>query len=225
MECNFSAIEESILEKMESYEISDDKYRVMYDDSPLFDLQNFDPVINGKQLPAGGGWVKVRKQDKIMVVFAESANRERYFNHLMAVKSTKKITSYSVNELGREAKKLEESLEKAHFYELCLSVGIAQPYMIKYRRSRTKWEYLHPHEYDPLLSDITSFIECAMDREVSSIIVKPIFQSDSDKDVVFYLRSRGISKEQALIMAKLKQCYFEWDVQESLNEAYQKVTA
>lgn len=188
-----------------------------------FDLETYFPKKS--KLPEGGSWVKIRTAVGFEVHFAKETSRKRRFNEEYSL--VLKQAAYQAKRLAdllekfntespsvkKASAKLDSLMEKKN--ELAVRIAIDLPiYEVKIQRTKSKLEFLLPCQYE-IIDDINQFAEAYI-NEVAGVNVKRLYSSDN-KDAIFYMTSRGISKKNAEMMAALKQTYFTVDLYEALS--------
>jgi len=173
-----------------------------------FDFENYFPFE--KRLPEGGAWIKLRTDNGYQLHNAKVSSRKRRLNE--------EIDKIKLS-LSKELKKDHDTinLEKMNHLKnemLILSTyrTIALPlYEIRYNRTKTKVEYINPYQYEICSDEDLQLILNAVRGRVTGVKMRNLYSAVS-KDQIFYLQTRGISREEAMILANLKQCYFEVDI-------------
>jgi hypothetical protein len=98
------------------------------------------------------------------------------------------------------------------------------PHELKYAKimkTRTQVEYVLPHQYE-LVNDIDLYTAAIRDKmNQGAVKYKSLFTME-DKDQIFYLQSRGIDKDTAVLMCKLQQVYFKVDTAKLFANYMQK---
>ncbi len=175
-----------------------------------------------------GSWIKIRTENGFEIHYAKKSNRKRRF-YEEAVKISEHLILFNnrqINDLKDESKKVDEicspskekkkQLLKSKLQELNIRSMIAlKPYEVRINRTKSKVEYYLPYQYE-LVNDIEEFSNAYMDDMVG-VNIKSLYTSQN-RDAVFYLTSRGISKKVAEMMATLKQTYFIIDMNKAMVE-------
>jgi len=191
-------------------------------DETIFQYQNFFPhdksVTDGK-------WIKVPTDVGFNVYYAKPSRKIP--NETNITRKVKKLQKQVDNEtdidkklkLAGETVKLTGELLTARYLDIFA-------YDLKYARIRTsksKLVHLLPHEYEVVNADIEEYI-AAMSYSLNkgAVKFKHIFSSENEEQV-FYLRSRGIPKHMAILMADLKNAYFVVNTQELFDQTMQFV--
>lgn len=189
----------------------------------LFGVDNYFPSKSKKC--NDGAWIKIKTLNGFEIHWAKKANRKRRFEE----EYQKLVTKYSntLNRLTRSLKSLlkeenpnidtlEEKTnivntkknklikDKLSELELRISIGL-EIYEVKIQRTKSKVEYYLPSQYE-IIEDI-EFYSDAYSNDVPGVDIKILYTSQN-KDAIFYLQSRGISKKKAEMLAALKQTYF-----------------
>lgn len=218
-------IEEYFYDKIEEFinpAISPGLDNDYFDD--IFQCQNFHPVFYDKDI-GSGSWVKVNTEDG------------KGYNVYWAKKSTKRMSPEALN---RKLKRIKENLSMdpawVHLEETEKKIKLMEEIMvaeavnqwpvdlkyIKIMKTKTVAEYLLPYQYE-IVDDITLYTKAIKDgMNRGSVKFKSYFTSDN-KDQIFYLQSRGIDKETAILLSMLKQVYFKVDVQQLFLDYFQPI--
>lgn len=187
-------------------------------------LQNFFPAFYGKEI-GDGKWIRIKTETGYNVYWAKHSNKvlsTEYFERKirrMRNNPIKKLETEGVKE-GQKAMDQLKELQNWHEVATAVSMMPSPLKFVKYLRTRTQWAFALPHEYE-VVTDIQLYIDavqCRMNK--NAVKYKQLF-TKQDHDQVFYLQSRGIPKDMAIMMCKLQQCYFVVDTQELFNEAIQ----
>lgn len=164
-----------------------------------------------KKLPEGGSWIKIRTDSGYNMYFGKKArNYDLNKDYLKKKYELDKYLLKSNVDINK-ADSLFDSLTDS--YIKC-KLGI-QPYRVTYY-SESGIKYVTPNEYE-LVESLDDHIELSRNK-VSGVALKVINTAISN-DKIFYLRSRGIPKELAIIMSNIGNCYFEVNMKE-LTEEY-----
>ena len=193
----------------------------------MFMCENYFPPKE-KQVNEGA-WIKIRTENGFEVHYAKKTNRKRRFNEeyekiydkltcsfkqtikgLSDFNNTKKVEEVLSPTKKEKQKKLRDILSELIIREI---IGI-KPYEIKINRTKSKTEYFLPYQYE-IIDDVEEFSNAYV-AEVPGVSVKRLFTSEN-KDIVFYLTSRGISKKTAEMLASLKQTYFKVNMEEAMK--------
>lgn len=217
------------------------KYSLDYEDNVFlddhmerFDVENYFPYRN-KQLPDGGAWIKVQTATGFEVHFAKTTNRKRRYEEEMRTLNQRfgilkrQMESY-IEKLKDNTEKVDNPYSKKldtkfhnlknKLIEITIRHYIDLPlYEVRIQRTKSKVEYLLPYQYE-IISDIDEFADGYI-NDLPGIHTKKLYSSNN-KDAVFYLTSRGISKRNAEMMATLKQTYFIVNMEEAIT-AYNKM--
>lgn len=199
------------------------------DNMNMFDFENYFPT-KAKRVEEGA-WIKIRTENGFEVHYAKRSNRKRRFVEELEQVHKKLLSSLkgSAKELETSNKKVSEILtdkvkstrksleDKKIELSLRMDIGL-NPYEVKINRTKSQVEYYLPYQYE-IVENIEEFSDAYINN-VPCVSTKMIFTSQN-KDAVFYLQSRGISKKVAEMMATLKQTYFKVNMVEAL-EIYNK---
>jgi hypothetical protein len=185
-------------------------------------VQNFFPHLVGKDV-GSGSWVKVKSDLGYNVYWAKKSNKI-----LSVEKLTRKLTGMTkVNkniELGVLKGKIEELNEIKKEIDL-FSYLLTLPFeiqFVKILKGKNNFDYILPSTFE-MVEDVTIYTDALMDgMNGGAVKVKEHFTS-ADEDKVFYLQSRGISREIAVMMVKLQHCHFVIDTQKLFSNWMQPV--
>lgn len=225
-----SQLEKSTIKSEEDYyKMLDDNFKFGTDecddlDEPFWNYENFYPNNEfGNKDVGDGAWIKVKTPTGYNVYFAKRTikrfNKTDVQNKIKRQSNqTNKILDIAQNTIEHD--KALEVLEKGFtkinsnkdLYkelmraEMLEELGI-EPYCVKYRVSKSTWKVVKPCEYE-MISDIELYVKTISELgKTEAVTYKSIF-TYLDEDIIFYLQSRGISRDTAVMLAKLKDCYF-----------------
>jgi hypothetical protein len=117
----------------------------------------------------------------------------------------------------KKAKAKEKELTLEYYKWLIISTFEKPPYYVVYNRTRTRKEYLLPHQYDVIDDEtLNKYVDLSIGKS-KAIKLKPLWTA-INKDQIFYLESRGISKDRAIALAMLNQCYIDIDIKMLIDE-------
>lgn len=200
----------------------DEDLRIFWDDNyELFDIENFHP--QQKKLTEGGGWIKVRTENGYQLHYAKVSTRKRRLreeitkvNHklIKVMNQGTKEAADSEIEISVTKEKFDKQikdLEHQRNYLLLIEAIGLTPYEIRYQRTKTQQEYLNPYQYEILSDEDLQIHIDGVKNNVPHLKMRFLY-TDVNKDQIFYLRSRGIDEKTAMILANLKQCWFEVDM-------------
>lgn len=210
-------------------------------DEPFWEFQNFFPSKDEKNKDVGeGAWIKVPTDIGFNVYYAKrtkkqfnKTNIERKLEKLereadkvsLQVLESLEASQSRVTLITKELKlraeiiELAKELKRASMLEV---IGM-QPYCIKYQVSKTKWVTLLPYQYE-LAHDIELYVNTIVEiGKTEALTYRSIF-SGLNSDAVFYLQSRGISKDVAIMMTKLRDCFFIFDTAKAMQQVYGKIS-
>jgi len=195
------------------------------DNMEMFAPENYLP--SEKTLPEGGAWIKVRHETGYQLHFAKVSNRKRRFaEEIKKVSQTLNKEMEKVREFNCSMDKAEALHKKMDILFVYHEIDIPL-YEVRYQRTKTKVEYLNPFQYEICSDEDLQMILDAVRKKTFGVKMRNLYTS-VNKDQIFYLRSRGISEQEAMIMANLKQCYFDVDIMgmnEVFNESFRLVKA
>jgi hypothetical protein len=111
----------------------------------------------------------------------------------------------------------ERKLTYEFYKQLLISTFEKPPYYVVYNRTRTRKEYLLPHQYNVIDDEtLNKYVDWSIGKS-KAIKLKPLWTA-INKDQIFYLESRGISKDRAIALAMLNQCYIDIDIKMLIDE-------
>jgi hypothetical protein len=199
------------LEKMfPTWEVDDDDF------DTIFELQNFFPSFVKKDV-GSGSWVRVKTDEGYNIYWAKNAPQKRISAEALQRKIAKanRLIDQARIELKHEkATKLLDQvgiLMKEYKIATWINAYIFEPKFIKIMVTRSKAEYLLPYQYE-LVNDISLYTTVIKDKMNQGAVKYRSYFTKADEDQIFYLRSRGIDKDTAILMCKLQQVYFVVDV-------------
>lgn len=149
-----------------------------------------------------GAWIKIRTERGFELHFAKRARKKiDYLNdfHKLARKRTE----------GKDSQDLEKMMKEMVYLGFLTRID-ASPVFVRYQRTKSQEKYLRPSEYE-LVDDIDFYIDTFLSLKTKNIKMHTIW-NERNQDQVFYLQSRGISKERAQLMASMERCWFEVDI-------------
>ncbi len=237
--------EKPVIKSEEDYaEMLEDNFRLNSDeyndlDEPFWAYENFYPNNEyGNKDVGDGAWIKVKSDIGYNVYWAKRTKKQ--FNKTNIQRKIEKQGKQADKLLvvaGKtiDYKKAMEIIEKGSSKiegnkELVTELMRAemleqmdlQPYCVKYRVSKSKWNVVMPCDYE-IVDDIERYVTTIGSMgKTEAVTYKTIFTS-VDNSVVFYLQSRGISRDMAVMMSKLKDCYFICNVPKMFEMCYQPV--
>jgi hypothetical protein len=176
------------------------------------------PDLSNKDV-GEGAWIRIPTEYGFNIYYAKSSMRKVDYNR--TIKNLEaKIKFFERKNTMSDAKSLKKAIKTIDNYnqnEILLAeqaIGI-DPYYVAYKASKSKKMYARPHEYE-LIKDIEFYMNSVSDR----IRLKPYFKGDI-KDQIFYLQSRGISKNIAIKMVVSGQAYFEVDIKGMIQDEHE----
>ena len=195
------------------------------DNMQMFECENFFP--NKDKRVDDGAWIKIRTENGFEVHYAKVSHRKRRFEeeHIAVQKQLMNFMNKQLKDIQDQTKKVEEvSTPKAKAKQNALkdkllelevmSVIAIKPYEVKIMRTKSVAEYYLPYQYE-VVKDIDEFSNGYI-QNLPGISSKSLYSSQN-KDAVFYLQSRGITKKVAEMMAALKQTYFKVNMIEAMD--------
>lgn len=202
------------------------KTNIYWDDNmSLFSRENYFPYKD-KRI-GEGAWIKIRTENGFEVHYAKVSNRKRRFheehekigNQLLNLfkrktKELKNVENKVDDVLSPAVKAKQKALEDTlKCLEIRQAIGL-KLYEVKIQRTKSVIEYYLPSQYE-IVQDIDEFSDAYV-SSLPGISIKSLYSSQN-KDAVFYLQSRGISKKVAEMMAALKQTYFKVNMVEAID--------
>ncbi len=183
---------------------SDSAINIFDDNMGLLSLESFYPELYGKSIVSS--WIKVDSKEGYSVFYAKNSKRKNRFYSL--VRDFDKNVAPDVK--GLSIKQISKRLKLINDYRIEQFL-LEFPFELKWAKvntSKTGVKYFLPHEYE-IAESPEIYLECQKDK-IASKAVRMIKHFDSDaKNEIYYLRSRGISKEDAIRLIKLKEVHFE----------------
>lgn len=191
--------------------LSDELEDFLLDNLDAFSSENY---FGGEKNVGTGAWIKIRTENGFELHYAKRSTRKIRLNEVLDKENTRvnkilaKVTkSISSGEINNELEKLKNN-NKLREAQLRSYIGLI-PYEVRIRRSKTKTEYYLPYQYE-MVTDIDEFAD-AYKNNTPFLEMKTLFTNEN-KEAIFYLQSRGISKKVAQILASLNQSYFTFDM-------------
>jgi len=226
-EITFDDVFEEFLERCFKTNMGEDKEEYFWEDNmELFGRQNYFPD-NSKQI-GEGAWIKIRNENGFEIHYAKKANRKRRYNEEYEAICKKIVRLYKkdISDLQDMNTNIDEVLtpakekKKKELENKKLELGVRiilnslPVYEVKVMRTKSVAEYYLPSQYE-IINDIDEYANAYI-AKVPSLKIKTLYTSQN-KDAVFYLQSRGITKEVAEMMAALKQTYFTFNMKEGIE--------
>lgn len=202
-------IEDAFMEYLNHIKMTYEEECYWEDNMQKFDFSIYYP---GDKDVKDGSWIKVRTVEGYEIHWAKKATRKRRYNEMML----KEINRAKVLDMTSE--QLKAHGDKIKELQVQLKIGL-QPYEVFYYRTKTRKTYVTTDQYE--MADVDEVVGYIIDK-APCVKVKSLFTS-INKEQIFYLRTRGIPKELALIMANMKHCYFSVNIKQAL-ELYNKST-
>lgn len=173
--------------------------------SDYLHIVSFDNIFpQDKIVPKQGGWIKTPSKNGFSIHFAKNAVRVDKYFLMRRIEANNKIIE-KINE-ENDIQLKNELLSLNVLFQLCLFFEVV-PYFIKVQKTLSKYEYLLPYQYELLHGEIDMYID--MVREKTKHITYKTISNNYQQDVVFYLQSRGISKDEAILLANIKNIKFD----------------
>jgi len=201
----------------------DYKLSVFWDDNAeYFDMENYHP--SEKKLPSGGAWIRIRTENGYELHYARVSNRKRRFSeerlkiHKSMNFQQEKIISRLKMNFNADAGELKmKELEKeANILSIYLAINLPL-YEVRIQKTKTQVKYFNPFQYEIASDDdITMITDAILEKCVGLKMVN--LYTSINEDQIFYMRSRGIPEDLAILMSNMKQCYFKVDLDTMMNE-------
>jgi hypothetical protein len=185
-------------------------------------VQNFFPHLVGKDV-GNGSWVKVKSDVGYNVYWAKKSSKRLSVEMLQR----------KLNDLNRSNKNVDldslkgkvETLELIKKEIVLFSYLLTLPFeiqFVKILKGKNNFDYILPSDFE-MVEDVTIYTDALLDSmNMGAVKAKEHFTSE-DEDKVFYLQSRGISREIAVMMVKLQHCHFIINSQKLLANWMQPV--
>ena len=171
-----------------------------------FQLENFYPSFYNKDV-GSGSWIRMKTETGYNVYWAKKAPQKRM----------------SEEQLQRQYKKIDRLPKKTSaqcqkvldiFEEIRVATLLKEfPHELvftKIMRTRTKSEFVLPYQYE-VVTDITLYTAVINDKMNQGAVKYKSYFTKQDEDQIFYMQSRGIDRDTAVLMCKLQQVYFVID--------------
>jgi hypothetical protein len=84
---------------------------------------------------------------------------------------------------------------------------------VKILKGKNNFDYILPSDFE-MVEDVTIYTDVLSDAMNGGAVKAKEHFTSEDEDKIFYLQSRGISREIAVIMVKLQHCHFIIDTNE-----------
>lgn len=185
-------------------------------------FENFFPSLFDKEVDEGK-WIRIKTDVGYNVYYAKPArkvlNSQQIENRFKRLKA-KKLANETSEDLDKSLTVLSEQrkvLNEMTIAQVVNSIPSDLKYA-KYLRTKTQWSYVLPHEYE-IVSDIDLYVQACLCKDNKKAVKYRQLFTKEDHDQVFYMQSRGIPKDVAIMMCRLQQCYFVVDTQSLFNEA------
>jgi len=183
----------------------------------IFQMQNFHPFFYGKDIGAGK-WVRVQTETGYNVYWAKHSTKrmsvEPFRRAIKKIKLSTADTAMTTEQMKEGIDKLEKVKvlqERLHVAEMVEHWPVELKY-VKVMKTKTTFEFLLPHQYE-IVDDISLYTAVIRDDMNKGAVKYKAYYSSDNKDQVFYLQTRGIDKDTAVLMCMLQQVYFKVDVQ------------
>lgn len=193
-------------------------HEICWDDNmDMFGVENFFPNMYNKSV-GDGSWIKIRNKDGYEIHFAKKSKRKTRYSELIqgcGEKINKLNTcNYASNKIKDVLAKMESLRELQLCYGILLAINIPV-YEVVIKRTKSKSEYYTPYQYE-IVSDVSEITDYYLSK-IDCVNMVSFLDSDNE-DKIFYLTSRGISREVAVIMASLNQSYFVVNINKALDK-------
>jgi hypothetical protein len=180
-------------------------------DDILFDkyvqVQNFFPHLVGKDVDSGS-WVKVKSDVGYNVYWAKKSSKRLSVEMLQ-----RKLNDINRNSKNADLKVLKgkiETLELIKKEKDLFSYLLTLPFeiqFVKILKGKNNFDYILPSGFE-MVEDVTIYTDVLSDAMNGGAVKAKEHFTSEDEDKIFYLQSRGISREIAVIMVKLQHCHF-----------------
>lgn len=213
----------------------------------IFQLQNFVPSFYNKEV-SHNRWIKVPTENGFNVYYAKGSKKymsleviERQLERLHSKNCRKSsrlnkkykdkdLTLFEIHEALGKSKAMKEEFANEKFLRdqqivatLLKEFPLDLQY-VKIQKTKTTFEYLLPYQYEVVDDEsIMMYMECIEDPMNNESVKYKAFFDQDDEDKIFYMTTRGIPRDKAIMMAKLESCRFEINMKAALCEAYQGV--
>lgn len=159
-----------------------------------------------------GAWIKIKTQRGIELHWARRAKKKiDYLNEINRLLRSN-TDNYTSAQLGNMLSRIT--------YLKVLQVLDASPVFVKYQRTKTQERFLTPTQYE-IVDDIDFYIDAVLSTKGNPRVKLHTAWDERNRDQVFYLQSRGISRERAQLMASMERCWIAIDlvgITEDYNE-------
>lgn len=190
-------------------------------DLNVYNIDNF-IYSHTKKSVGAGAWVKVKTDIGYNVYYAKPVAPKTDIFSLRREMS--KLTPYASDDkktLDLKKKKMDSITYRYDLMMFSGHIGI-QPYYIQIKVAKNKYNYLLPTQYE-LASDVELYQNVILaEGKDMGVTFKEIYKSN-DENIIHYIMSRGIPKDEAIMMAKLKEIYFIVDVAAIMQKVIQPV--
>ena len=195
------------------------------DNMAKFDFINY--FVPDEKILTEKTWIKVRTENGYEIHLASRSVRKRRWDELLSVlyKKASTINKQIIKRLEAgitDNEKLESKTKdlENQIIEMRIRKSIyIKPYEVKIRRTKTRFEYLLPYQYE--IIDVEETVDYYLGG-IKQITIKSFFNSDNN-DKIFYLRTRGIPEKIAIVLSSLKDCYFKVDIRAMFQEYNQQI--
>ena len=181
-------VEDMFYERMNHIDMKEAEAIYWEDNMEMFSYKNYFDDSNDV---GEGAWIKIRTERGYEVHYAKKSGRIHDWGDLVI----------------KELRKKEGDVDKVHEYMIRRGIGMQVPEVFYYNL-KNKRVYVQNYQYE--LYNIDDMVTYIMDN-CPHITTGMHYTSNNSREE-FYIRTRGISKKMAEIMADLKQCYFQVDI-------------
>lgn len=194
-------------------------HEICWDDNmDMFGVENFFPNLFNKGV-GDGCWIKIRNKDGYEIHFAKKSKRKIRYSELINVCSERicKINNCDYedsNKIKDGLNKIELLRETQLCYEILMAINIPV-YEVVVKRTKNRSEYYYPYQYE-IVNDVSETTDYYLSK-IDCVGMVSFLDSDNE-DKIFYLTSRGISREVAVIMASLNHSYFVVNINKALHQ-------
>lgn len=185
----------------------DEKTTVFFDEHiERYTLENYFPT---EKNIGHGAWIKIKTNNGYQIHYAKKSTRK--------VNLEKKLEQYksycNKGLIHKSVKDIQHLLNSLYDYSIKYQLGLPL-YEVFYFRTKTQKVYLEPYQYE--MANIDHHIEYVR-QSVKHIKTRNLYTAQN-KEKIFYLQSRGIPKDVAIIMSNLNQCYFDVNMESAWGE-------
>jgi len=185
-------------------------------------VQNFFPHLVGKDV-GSGSWVKVKTDIGYNVYWAKKSSKRLSVEMLQRKLNgmTKNNKNDNLEILKGKIEELKGVKKEIDLFSYLLTLPF-EIQSVKILKGKNNFDYILPSDFE-MVEDVTIYTDAILDGMNGSAVKTKEHFTSADEDKVFYLQSRGISKEIAVMMVKLQHCHFILDSQKLLKNWMQPI--